>query len=465
MTLTLAVTIAALCFLAYVITLRSLIAETDRSLLHEAQSYAAAMEGSADSTSLVSASYSYLQARTGPAAGPDPILLVVTANHRSLVNSTVRLETAAGNTAATEPTTTPAGFGNVRLDNVGYRVISAPITDTNGDRVGLFQAALSTRSSQYIAASVAAALGGAGLMAMLLGLALSLLAARASLRPLQRMASDAAVISHAALGHRVAYDGPPDELGSLADSLNGMLDRLEHSYDDQRRFVADASHELRTPVAVIMGNIEILRGGKLAEEDADESLAMIEAESTRMTRLLDELLSLARLERTAHNFQPLDAATILQEGAARARKLGERTITVKCAPGLWVSGDPDLLDQAVVNVARNAVAHTKEGGHIELACSATDTHLALSVTDDGPGIPQADLDRIFDRFFRARGPRQADGGGAGLGLAIAKRLIDLHSGTISVVNVPGGGARFTITLPRIPAPADPADAQSLESES
>jgi two-component system, OmpR family, sensor kinase len=465
MTLTLAVTISVLCFLAYVTTLRSLIAETDRSLLHETQAYAAAMKGSSQSTSLVSASYTYLQARTGPAAGPDPILLVVTGDRRALVNSNVRLEDAVGNTATQEPTTTPAGFTDVSLNGTDYRVVTAPITDSNGTRVGLFQAALSTQNSRLIAASVAASLGGAGLMALLLGVALSLLAARASLRPLQQMASDAAMISHAALGRRVAYDGPADELGSLAGSLNEMLDRLERSYDDQRRFVADASHELRTPVAVIMGNVEILRGGKLAEEDASESLAMIETESARMTRLLDELLSLARLERTAHNFQPLDAATILQEGAARARKLGERTITVTCAPGLWVSGDPDLLDQAVVNVARNAVAHTEEGGHIELACSATDTHLSLSVTDDGPGIPQADLDRIFDRFFRARGPRQGDGGGAGLGLAIAKRLIDLHSGTISVVNVPGGGARFTITLPRIPAPADPADAQSLESES
>ena len=454
MTSVLAVAIVALCSIAYVTTLRSLTAETDRSLLHEAQAFAAAMKGSTDSTSLVSASYTYLQARTGAAAGPDPILLVVTATHRPLVNSTVRLEDATGNSAAKSPTTAPAGFADAQIGGAEYRVLSAPIADANGVRVGLFQAALADQSSQLIAAGVAGALGVAGLMVMVAGVVLSLWAARASLRPLHLMADDAAGITHAAPGRRIAYDGPADELGSLADSLNAMLDRLERSYADQRRFVADASHELRTPVAIVRGNVELLQGGKLAPKDAEESLSMIEAESARMTRLLDELLSLARLESAVHEFQPLDVSTLLQEGAARARKLGDRVISTNCTWGLWVNGDPDLLDQALVNVLRNAVAHTVDGGHITLSCSATPTHAMLSVTDDGPGIPQADLDRIFDRFYRAQGPRPGDSGGAGLGLAIAKRLVDLHTGTMSVVNVTPTGARFTITLPRVAAPQE-----------
>ena len=457
MTSMLAIAIAALCFLSYVTALRSLTAETDRSLLHEAQAYAAAMKGSADSTSLVSASKTYLLARTGPAAGPDPILLVVTENHLPLVNSNVRLEDAVGNSAAKEPTTAPAGFGDVSLGGNKYRVLTAPIKDTSGVRVGVFQAALSKQSSQLIAASVAASLAAAGLMVMLAGLMLSLWAARASLRPLQRMASDAAAISHAAPGRRIAYDGPADELGSLADSLNAMLSRLERSYADQRRFVADASHELRTPVAIVRGNVELLRSGMLSDEDAEESLLMIEAEASRMTRLLDELLSLARLEGAARQFQPLDVGTMLQEGAARARKLGNRSISVECERDMWVKGDPDLLDQALVNVLRNAVAHTQDGGHIELSCKASSRAAVISVTDDGPGIPQVDLDRIFDRFYRAQGPRPGDSGGAGLGLAIAKRLIDLHDGTIAVTNVSPTGARFTIALPRIAPPNDGAD--------
>jgi signal transduction histidine kinase len=268
------------------------------------------------------------------------------------------------------------------------------------------------------------------------------------------MASGAAVITHATPGRRIEYAGPPDELGSLADSLNAMLDRLERSYADQRRFVADASHELRTPVAIMRGNIELLRGGKLSRTDAEESLEMLDTESQRMTRLLDELLSLARLEGSHHEFQLLDVHTLLEEGAARAKRLGDRVLRVECAQGLWINGDPDLLDQALVNVLRNAVAHTVDGGHITLSCHASLTRVMLSVTDDGPGIPQPDLDRIFDRFYRAQGPRPGDSGGAGLGLAIAKRLIDLHAGEMSVVNVQPTGARFTISLPRMAPPHD-----------
>jgi two-component system, OmpR family, sensor kinase len=450
----LAVAIAALCFISYAATLRSLASETDRSLLHEAQAFTAAMKGSTDSTSLVSASKTYLQARTGPAAGPDPILLVVTASHYPLINSSVRLEDAIGNTAAKEPTTAPAGFANARVGGTEYRVLSAPIVDSSNTRVGLFQAALSDQNSRLVAASVAGSLGAAGVMVMMIGVALSFWAASTSLRPLRRMALDAAGVTHAASGRRIAYDGPADELGSLANSLNAMLDRLERSYAEQRRFVADASHELRTPVAIVRGNIELLRDGRLSPDEAEESLSMIEAESARMTRLLDELLSLARLESAAREFQPLDVSVILQEGAGRARKLGDRNISVTCTPGLWIGGDPDLLDQALLNVLRNAVSHTSDDGHIALACSATETHVTLSVTDDGPGIAQIDIDRIFDRFYRAHGPRPGDTGGAGLGLAIAKRLVDLHSGTMSVGNVAPTGARFTITLPRVETPKD-----------
>lgn len=453
MTLMLAIAIAALCALAYFSTLRGLTNEVDRSLVRETQAYAAAMKGSAESTSLVEASRSYLQGRTGAIAGPNPILLLLTGG-RILSNSSVRLEAATGNKAATEPTSAPASFATVELDGEPYRLLSAPVVASDGTRVGLLQAALSERTPQIVAASVAGALGVAGLIVMLIGVVLSLWAARASLSPLRRMAADAAGVTHASPGRRIAYDGPPDELGSLADSLNAMLDRLERAYSDQRRFVADASHELRTPVAIVRGNVELLRAGVLTEENAVESLAMIEAESSRMTRLLDELLSLARLEGAVHDFQPLEVRTMLDEGAARAHKLGDRVIAVQCPAGAWVNGDPDLLDQAIVNVLRNAVAHTHDGGHIVLSCTATPTAVTLSVTDDGPGIPQSDLDRIFDRFYRAQGPRPGDSGGAGLGLAIAKRLVDLHAGTMSASNVSPTGARFSITLPRIAPPKD-----------
>jgi two-component system OmpR family sensor kinase len=266
------------------------------------------------------------------------------------------------------------------------------------------------------------------------------------------MAADATAISSASPGKRIAYSGPADELGTLAAALNDMLGRLERAYDEQRKFVADASHELRTPVAIVRGNIELLRAGKLCDADAQESLEMIDSESKRMSRLLDELLSLARLEDGMHAFQPLEVRTMVEEGAARIGMLGDRNVTVDGPSGLWTQGDPDLLGQALLNVLKNAITHTEEGGSIALACDADVTHVHITITDDGPGIPEVDLGRIFDRFYRAQGPRPDDTGGAGLGLAIAQRLVFLHGGLISAENAGGVGARFTITLPRIAEP-------------
>jgi signal transduction histidine kinase len=452
MTLVLAVGVAVLCFLAYTTVRATLTAEVDRTLLHEADEYSAAMKGSSNATSLAAASRRYLQDRTGASAGPDPILLVL-ADGRIISNSELKLETGAGNAAAKVPTSSPAGFSTVTLNGSAYRVVSAPIANADGSRVGLFQAALSAESPASVALSVAGALGAAGLIVILGGALASVWAARQSLRPLRQMAADAAAVTHASPGRRIAYDGPEDELGSLAASLNAMLARLERSYQDQRRFVADASHELRTPVAIVRGNVELLSRGSLCEADAHESLNMIEDEALRMTRLLDELLSLARLEGASRHFQPLEARTLLDEIAAAARALGDRKVGVDGPSGLWISGDPDLLKQALLNIARNSIAHTEPGGHLTMVCSAVGNRVMLSVTDDGPGIPPDDLERIFDRFFRTGGPRPEDSGGAGLGLAITSRLVDLHDGEIRAENVEPTGARFTIELPRIVPPS------------
>ena len=451
MTLMLAAGVATLCILAYTTVRTSLTAEIDNALLHEAAEYSATLKNSQEPTTPLAASRSYLQAHVGASPGADPILLVLVDGH-IISNVERRLEQAEGNTAAREPTAAPAGFLNATIGGSDYRVLSAPITDSEGTRIGLFQAALTTDSAAAAALNVAGALAAAGIIVILGGAVASVGVARQSLGPLRQMASDAASITHTSPGGRIAYEGPADELGSLASSLNAMLARLERSYEDQRRFVADASHELRTPVAIVRGNVELLRGSSLCATDAAESLRLIEEESLRMTRLLDELLSLARLEGAKRHFQPLETRTLMDEIAAHARALGDLTVTVEGASGIWTSGDPDLLKQALLNIVRNAVSHTPSGGHLCLTSSAVGNRVFLSVTDDGPGIPPDDLERIFDRFFRAAGPRPGDSGGAGLGLAITNRLVDLHDGRIRAENVEPHGARFTIELPRIVAP-------------
>lgn len=453
MTTLLAVAVAALCILAYVITLRNLNTEVDRALAREASAYSAAVRSAPASEALVTATRAYLEGRTTTASGVSPVLLLSLANGRAISNSELRLENAPGNGPLRTPVESPE-FGNVMLDDTTYRTLSVPVIGIAGARLGTFQVALSAETPATVAGEVASALAAAGLAVLILGAFVSVWAARGALAPLTRMASDAAEITVASPTGRIAYKGPKDELGTLAHALNAMLGRLERAYDDQRRFVADASHELRTPVAIVRGNVELLRSGHATQRDADESLAMIEAEAIRMTRLLDDLISLARLEGSPRPFQPLEVRTLLDEAAARARTLGQRTITVLGRCGLWIEGDPDLLDQALVNIMRNAIAHTRDGGVITLGCVANADTVSIVVTDDGPGIPETDMARIFDRFYRARGPRTGDSGGAGLGLAIAKRFVDLHGGTISAENADPSGARFTIELPRIPEPTE-----------
>ncbi len=447
----LATAIALLVLLAYTVTWQTLTSSLDETLFRESQAYSAAMKGAPAGDALSDATRSYLSGRTGgEAGGVSPILLVRLNNGRVISNSNLRIEDAAGSPATA--TAAPV-YTTVTLGGDVYRTLATPLF-AQGEQVGLFEAALALGPIQQTASNVATTLSAAGLIALAIMLPLAYFATRRALSPLRRMAQDAAVVSHAQPGRRIDYNGPRDELGSLADSLNSMLMRLENSFDDQRRFVADASHELRTPVAVVRGNVELLRSGRSTGAEATESLAMIENEAVRMTRLLDEMLALARLEDPDRlQFQPLDAKTLVEEAAARAKTLGTRQIVQADVCDMWVEGDPDLLDRALLNLVKNAVAHTHEGGRIVLGCTADTKHVRISVTDDGPGIPAPELDRVFDRFYRAHGGRRDDAtGGAGLGLAIVRRLVELHGGTVQAENVDPHGARFTIELPRITTP-------------
>jgi two-component system OmpR family sensor kinase len=231
-----------------------------------------------------------------------------------------------------------------------------------------------------------------------------------------------------------------------------MLDRLESAFREQRRFLADASHELRTPLAIVSGHLEILSREGLAPDERVEELAIVSDEVARMGRLVDDMLSLARLEaEAARPFQALEVRSLLAEAAGRGRGLGYRRFVVDASQDLWVYGEPDQLMQALLNLLKNAIAHSPEGSTIVLAAGTEEDRVRIAVEDAGPGIRPEELERVFDRFFRAHGSRPS-GGGSGLGLAIVKRLVELHGGTVAAANRTTGGAVFTIRLPRIPAP-------------
>ncbi len=454
MTLTLGVGVLLLAVTSYVIVARSLTTDLDRALLRETQSYAAAVAGgdgssTATTASLVDASREYLSVHTQAATGAHPILMVRLTGGRVLSNSDALLELAGGNA---DPT--PAGFATLNLDAEEYRMATAPIVDSDGEAAGVFQAALPTAYHKAIASSLATTLAVAGVAIVAIGASLSVWVARASLVPLREVARTAEHVTQSSLGDRVPYDGPRDEVGTMVAALNSMLNRLESAFGEQRRFVADASHELRTPLAVVGGNLDLLEHPKTSAEERAAALVAMREELARQERLVNDLLALARLDSGMHRpFQPLDVGTILEETAVRTRALGDRLVRVGAPADLWVRGDPDLLEQALMNLTRNAVAHTAEGGHIEIVAVAEGDEVLLRVADDGPGLRQEDLVRVFDRFYRAQGTRNRDSGSSGLGLPIVKRLVELHNGRVEAANREGGGAAFTISLPREERPA------------
>ncbi|MDP2232632.1 MAG: HAMP domain-containing sensor histidine kinase [Actinomycetota bacterium] len=441
--------------IAYVMVRNATTADLDSSLLREAQAYGAAMAPATalDQRGLLEASRAYLAGRATASGGLQPILLVRMRNGKVLSNSSVLLEDATENGRLLDPRTATKGFSDLPYGQTSYRVATVPVTDTTGTVLAVFQAAAPTAGLSSMNRDLVFALVIACFAAIGLGTGLSFGVAHRALRPLHEMAESASRVTHRSLTERIGYGGPADELGQLAESLDSMLDRLEASFGEQRRFVADASHELRTPLAVIRGNLDIIRQPWADDSEREESLRIIDDEVCRMQRLLDDMLALARSDSPARRpFQPLELSSLLAEAVTKARSLGPRRITVSCSTALWVIGDPDALEQALLNVLRNAVQHTGSGGEISVRCSAEHEHARIEIADDGPGLKPEDADRVFDRFYRASGPRPSDSGGSGLGLSITRRLLEQHSGSIEAIGDGKAGARFVIRVPLADSP-------------
>ena len=225
------------------------------------------------------------------------------------------------------------------------------------------------------------------------------------------------------------------------------LSPVEEAFERQNVFVADASHELRTPLAVIRANAEFLQERQPASEEAAE----IVSETDRLSSLVDSLLAVARGDGTggaAHD--ELDLGAVVEGSAASMRSLAtERGVAldVSAAPELRVRGSREQLRQLVVILVDNALRYTATGGHVDVDVARRDGSAVMAVTDTGIGIPPEALAHVFERFYRADEARTRDSGGAGLGLAIAQKLVDEHGGRISAESTPGTGSTFTVTLP------------------
>lgn len=267
-----------------------------------------------------------------------------------------------------------------------------------------------------------------------------------ALAPVEAVRAEVDAISAAELHRRVPAGRGDDEIARLARTMNRMLDRLEDAQTRQRRFVSDASHELRSPVASIRQHAEVA----LAHPGRTTVPALagtVLAEDLRVQRLVEDLLVLARadehlLRLAAH---PVDLDDLVLEEAARLRASGAVTVDTTGVAAARVSGDAAALRRVLRNLGDNAVRHA--AGVVALSVASRDGTVRLVVEDDGPGIPPADRERVLHRFVRLDEARDRDAGGAGLGLAIVDELVRAHDGAVEVGERNGGGARFVVRLP------------------
>src|SRR5271166_1453541 len=293
-------------------------------------------------------------------------------------------------------------------------------------------------------------------IALLLASAGGYFLTRKSLAPVADMATQARGMGAARMTERLEVSNPRDELGKLALAFNELLDRLEKSFEQQRRFVADASHELRTPVAILQGETEVtLSRPDRSPEEYREALTILRDESHRLALIIEDLFTLTRADAGQYPLRRREiyldelVADVLRRTRSLAISKGV-TLTSSIQPELPLQADEDLLRRMLLNLLDNGIKYTPAGGTVHVDCRREGDMYALQVSDTGPGIPAELQPRIFERFFRAdkaRSRSEGDTGGAGLGLSIARWIAEAHHGRLELKRSDADGTTFTAYLP------------------
>ena len=319
-------------------------------------------------------------------------------------------------------------------------VVGVPLADTNSTLGRLVVVEL------LVGLLVLAAIGGAGYWLVRIGL-----------RPLTDIEHTAAEIAAGDLSQRIDEAPPTTEVGRLGHALNTMLGTIERAFDERtaserrlRRFVADASHELQTPLTSVRGYAELFRRGAADRpEDLANAMRRIEAEAERMGVLVDDLLLLAHLDQgRPMERTPVDLAAVTRELAGDARVVEPgRPIEVDAPEPVLVEGDEARLRQVVANLLSNARVHTPPGTPVLVRVAREGGEAVLEVADRGPGMSPGQAERVFERFFRADASRARASGGSGLGLSIVSALVAAHGGLVRIISEPGRGAAFQVRLP------------------
>ncbi len=395
---------------------------------------------------------------------------------RSAETPPYRLDTDRVATAAFASSVTAGQphYGRVGTPAGDVRYVAVPVRMRGHPELGVFVSAVFVDRERAEVDEVVRVLGVVGFGALAVAGVVGWLVAGRVLAPVRMVRRTAQTITETDLSRRIPIGGGwgirrwrqavtvrhrgvagrgggagRDEITELARTFNGMLDRLENAFDTQRAFVDDAGHELRTPITIIRGHLELLGDDP---DDRADTVALVLDELDRMSRLVDDLLVLAKAEQPDFlRREPVDLAAFTTDLFVKTRALAPRAWRLDAVGDGRVPADRQRLTQAMLQLAQNAAEHTPTGGPIAIGSSADDGGARLWVTDSGPGVAPGDRARIFERFARGastRAPSPA-GGGAGLGLAIVRAIATAHGGTVRVGGEPGEGATFALELPLV----------------
>ncbi len=328
-------------------------------------------------------------------------------------------------------------------DGAAYVVVSRGVRHEGADyQVVVAQSLATTASSVRTVGTLL--LIGLPLLTAASGLATFVFVGRA-LQPVAAMRRQVAKISATDLTQRLPLPATHDEVHDLGSTMNEMLARLEAAQDRQRRFVADASHELRSPLATVKANLQLTRDG--TDPDWSEAHAMMLVETERLERIVSDLLLLAHGDAEAGvAYEDVDLEEIVFAEVEHLRRTTTLDVVVSAGSAVRVTGDAHQLSQVLRNLADNAAVHASHRIDITLAVDLD--HAVLEVGDDGPGIPVADRRRVLERFVRLDAGRDRASGGTGLGLAIVDDVVQRHGGTVTVTASPAGGVLVRVVLPR-----------------
>ncbi|MDX2695056.1 HAMP domain-containing histidine kinase [Streptomyces ipomoeae] len=280
-------------------------------------------------------------------------------------------------------------------------------------------------------------------VALLMATGIAWVVAGRILKPVRLVRTTAAQLTEQDLTRRIPVHGR-DDVAALAETFNAMLDRLERAFAAQRQFVDDAGHELRTPITIVRGHLELM-GDDPGERE--ETIRLVTDELDRMSRIVEDLLLLAKAERPDFvRPEPVQLAELTADVYVKARTLGERDWQLAEVADREAELDPQRITQAMVQLAQNAVQHTTTGQTIRIGSRAEGSAVELYVVDSGPGVQPQDAQVIFERFRRGTARRGARGSGAGLGLSIVRAIAEAHGGRVRLHDTEGGGATFVLTL-------------------